>query len=208
LSQILDSLLDAWSPWMTDDLGDYADAISVMYADVELYAFDTVDPVTGDEIPGWAVLLDPDLCPAPALPYLAQYVGERLPVGISEPLAREWIKDNPNAIRGTVRSQFYAAQRKLTGTRLVSVMERFPDVDHLTIVTYTSQTPDPAGTLRDLQDVVAFDTILVYETLDGQLWNHVKSNYATWADVKTHYATWADVAADLSGSSVFSRPAP
>src|SRR3954452_18712789 len=106
-----------------------------MFTEVELYA------IAEDDDQGWVILFDPDRCPAPALPYLAQYVGERLPVGLSEPLQREWIKDAPNQRRGTPMSIFLAAQRKLTGSRLVSMRERDGgDPDKLTVVTYTAQT--------------------------------------------------------------------
>jgi hypothetical protein len=199
---LADDLVDAFAPWLTFDLETYLRAIGAMFDEVELYA------IVGDDDQGWVTLFDPDRCPAPALPYLAQYVGERLPVGISEPAAREWIKDAPNQRRGTPRSIFLAAQRKLTGSRLVAMREREGGVDHLTIVTYTAETPDPAGTLADLRDVVPYDVILTYSVLDGQDWGGVNIDHPTWADVASSYATWADAAVDVSGTNTFSRPAP
>jgi hypothetical protein len=200
---IADDLVDALAPWMTPDLEVYARAIGEMFSEVELYA------ITGDDDQGWTVLFDPDRCPAPALPYLAQYVGERLPVGISEPAAREWIKDAPNQRRGTPQSIFLAAQRKLTGSRLVSMRERDGgDPDKLTVVTYTHETPDPDGTLADLLDVVPHDIDLTYSVLDGEDWGGVATDHATWTDVETAFPTWADVASAMSGATTFSRPVP
>lgn len=200
---IADDLVAALKPWLTDDLETYLRAIGEMFTDVELYA------MAEEDDQGWVILFDPDQCPAPALPYLAQYVGERLPVGISDAAAREWIKDAPNQRRGTPMSIFYAAQRKLTGSRLVAMRERDGgDPEKLTVVTYTAETPDPAGTLADLRDVVPYDVDLTYSVLDGQDWGGVSTTFATWAAVDAAYATWADAAADLTGSSTFSRPVP
>jgi hypothetical protein len=115
---IAEDLNEAMLPWLTPDLEDYNNAIGWMFHTVEQW-FDE-----DDEDGNWAMLLDPDLCPVEALPYLAQYVGERLPTGISEPLAREWIKDAPNQLRGTAYSIFRAAQRTLIGSRTVQIIER------------------------------------------------------------------------------------
>lgn len=207
MGAIAEDLRELWAPIMTPDLGDYADALGAMFAHVELYALDRVDELTGEEIPGWAILLDPDLCPLEALPYLARYVGEELPVGLSEAQQREWIKDNPSAFVGTNYAILRAAQRKLTGDRRVSITERLPTTDTVTVLTYTHQTPDPEGTRRDILEVVSMDTIVNYLVLDGQLWVHVKKNVPTWGAVKAEYATWADAKSDLTGGDVFTRPA-
>lgn len=198
-----DDLVAAFEPWLTPDLETYLRAIAGMFSEVELLAF---DDAFGE---GWEILFDPDRCPANALPYLAQYVGERLPAGLSVPLQREWIKDAPNQRRGTPRAIFLAAQRRLTGSRLVAWKERDPTVDTLTIYTYTSQTPDPAGTLRDLLDVVPADVILNYTSLAGQLWSDLQASHATWQLVKDGYPTWGDVATELgAGYSTFTRLEP
>jgi hypothetical protein len=198
-----DDFVAAFEPWLTPALEDYLRAIATMFSEVELYAFDD------DQGEGWEILFDPDRAPVKALPYLAQYVGEILPVGISEAGAREWIKDAPNQKRGTPRSIFLAAQRRLTGSRLVSMIERDGTVDTLTIRTYQEQTPDPEGTLQDLLDVVPADVILDYTDLAGQLWSDVKTAHATWADVKAAYPTWRDLAVEMgAGATIFERPRP
>jgi hypothetical protein len=197
----------AMTPWMTDDLRDYLEAIAAMFEEVEYLIEDT------DERVGWEVLLDPDLTPVGALPFLGQFVGENLPKGISEEAAREWVKDAPNQRRGTPRSIFYAAQRRLTGERLVSIRERdgeggADDPDQLTVVTYTAQTPDPDGTLRDLLTVVPADIVLNYTTASGQSWEDVSDNNASWADVEADFTDWTEVATTLVGTSTFWRPEP
>ena len=204
---IADDLRYAFAPIMTPDLGDYLDAIAEMFSEVELYAF-----AEDDEL-GWAILLDPDLCPAPALPYLAQYVGERLPQGIEEVMAREWIKDAPNQRRGTLMSIVRAAQRTLIGQRTVSIKERAgpgdtDDGDHLMVITYTVETPNPAAVLADLRTVVPADVVLNYEVRVGQTWAQAATGKANWTAVATAWPTWEQVRNVRVGFDDFTRPRP
>ena len=70
-------------PIWTDDLGDYVAAVATMWSEVEIYA---ADP--DNDVVAWQPLLDVDIAPMGALPWLAQCVGERVPVGIDEQGAR------------------------------------------------------------------------------------------------------------------------
>jgi len=163
----------------------------------------------GNLTEGWTILFDPDRCPVQALPYLAQYKGERLPVGWTEALAREQIRDAPNMHRGKPLSMFQAAQKNLTGNRLVSMTERADGVkDKVRIITYTSQTPSPAKTLADIRAVTPADVILDYQTLSGQTWRDVRTRYATWRALMTDNPTWAKVATNLAGTPTYVRPVP
>lgn len=188
---VTEGLLRAFAPWMTADLDTYLRAIGGMFTPTEIYS-----------LSDWTILLDPDLCPAEALPYLAQFVGERLPAGITEDAARQWIKDAPNQVRGTIGSIVSAAGRYLTGTKIVAVIERDTGADRITVVTYIDQTPDPAKVLTELKTVVPADIVLTYNgKATGQTWSTVKLNYATWTLAKAHYPTWADVKADRVGGT-------
>jgi hypothetical protein len=200
----VDDLLAAMAPWMTPELEDYLRSLASMWDEVEQFILDS------DEYEGWTILLDPDRCPAKALPFLAQFVGERLPVGLSTSMAREWIKDAPNQRRGTLESVFRAAQRSLVGNRLVLVLERDGGTaDRMTVVTYTQETPDPAQVLRDLQDVVPLDVNLVYQTLVGQPWSSVRASYATWNAVRSSFSTWGKLMTSQSGGALSGgRPRP
>ncbi len=51
---IADDLVAAHAPWLTPDLETYLRSIGEMFAEVEMYAFDTEDAE------GWEVLFDPD----------------------------------------------------------------------------------------------------------------------------------------------------
>lgn len=205
---IADDLVERFEPWINDDLETYLRSLATVFSEVELLAMDVIDE-DGNLSEGWTILFDPDLCPSGALPYLAQYVGEILPLGLSEPLMREQIKDRPHSKRGRPQAMFQAAQKRLTGNRLVSFIERADGVvDKVRVITYTSQTPDPAGTLADIQSVTPADVILDYQTLSGQTWQAVKNTYATWNAVKAANLTWAQLATGLSGTETYVRPQP
>jgi hypothetical protein len=197
-----DQLVRRFEPWLTDDLETYLRAVASMFDEVQLYAADTETP--DERFEGWTILFDPDRCPAPALPYLAQYRGEVLPAGISEAGAREWIKDAPNQVRGTPRAVFEAAQRRLTGERLVSMLERPAGVvDEVQIVTYAGQTPDPAGTQADILSVLPADVVLTFNgSSSTQNWNQAKVTYVTWAPMAVK--KWNEVVSTLTGYTSWS----
>lgn len=204
---IANDLVEAFRPWMTDDLRDYLEAMGSMFSETELYAISEED----DEL-GWMILFDPDLCPPQALPYLAQYVGEQLPVGISEPDAREWIKDAPNQRRGTLESVVRVAQRSLSGDRIVQVRQRsgsgliLPE-DQITVQTYTHQTPNVDQVIRDLEnDAVPYDITLNMVVLPGQTWADVNATYANWSAVEADNPTWLDLQGRTPGYNIYTRP--
>jgi hypothetical protein len=187
-------------PWLTADLDGFLRAVASMFDQVVLYSADT------DDQEGWVVLFDPDLCPVEALPYLGQVVGEILPTGLPEAAAREWIADNPNARRGTPESVFQAAQRRLTGGRLVSMFERYQGtVDVVAIRTNVSQTPNPAGTLADILSTLPADVVLDYLTVTGTIWDNVKATYASWNALKTTGKSWAELVSGLAGWDHYER---
>lgn len=209
---LADDLKDALAVWLTADFEVFLEAIGEMFVEVEMLVGDF------SEDGGYPTLLDVDLARTQDLPWLAQIVGERLPVGITDPAAREWIKDHPKQRRGTERSIFLAAQRTLTGTRLVSLRTRTkldgsPDVDYITVRTITSQTPDPTVVYKDLRkNVVPADIVLDYTTIVGETWQDVRelggASIYTWQEVKDDFVDWHEVLTTLSGDTVFTRPPP
>jgi hypothetical protein len=202
---IADDLVDAFEPWWTPALIDYLRAIGSMFEEVELYA------LSGEDGEGWQILLDPDNAPAAALPYLAQYVGERLPVGISEAAARAWIKDAPNMRRGTLESVVRVAQRYLTGNGTVQVIERSgaggASVDRLTVQTYVPETPDPDAVEEALlREVVPADIVLTYILAEGQTYGDIQAAHATYGAAATAYGTYAEAYAATPGWTFDNRP--
>lgn len=190
-SETSNGLVAGHEPWITSDLEDYLRVVGTMFAETELYGFDTED------FEGWTILLDVDRCPVEALPYLAQYVGERLPAGLTEDEMRQWIRDAPNQQRGTLKSLVDATQRYLTGGKTVTVIERdLGHPDHVTVVTYTSETPDSAQVLAEINTVFPAELTLAYVVSGGQIWSQVIATDPDWANSMAESATWADLMAE------------
>jgi hypothetical protein len=201
--QITEDLVARFEPWLTPDLQTYLEAVAYLLAEVEFYSFDT------ETAEGWTVLFDPQLAPEEALAYLAQFVGEVLAGSLTEAGKREWIADNPNAVRGTPYSVFLAALRRLVpnpdGVRLVSMSERDPDVDTIVVNTYNDSTPDPDAVEAEIRSVLPADVILDYVNVDGQSWSGLLAGHATWADVDSDYADWNEAATDQIGLTTWER---
>jgi hypothetical protein len=197
---VAEQLVAAFEPWLTDDLQDYLEVIGEMFELVETYSDDASDD-DGDH-PGLTIVLDPDRAPVDGLPYLAQYVGERLAVGLTEAAQREWIKDAPNQQRGTVDSIAAAARRYLTGLKLVGIIERDTGADRLTVITFTDQTPDRDAVLRELYTVIPADISFTYVVAAGATWGQVSANFADWAAVSAAFTDWGALAGYQVGGTV------
>lgn len=119
-------------------------AFGLMFQLVEDYGRD--DLTTG--APGWANVINIDKCPDEAIPWLGQFVGVRLPGGLTPAQQRAYVKDAPGWDRGTVAAIAAAAAPYLTGQKSVTVRERFdqanPNVDspgYYQVTTRGAETP-------------------------------------------------------------------
>lgn len=193
---VLEDLRESLAPIMTSALDEYLQAIAAMFGQIEDYTLDTVD-LDGNPLPGWGILFDVDLCPTAALPYLAQFVGETLPTTLSDAEAREQIRSQPNRKRGTPAGITAAARATLTGAQQVIFRERDPaacptePAYGLTVVTYTSQTPDPAVTEAAIRSNIPAGIVLNYETLPG--WDITALEAAGYADISALEAAFANI---------------
>jgi hypothetical protein len=149
------------------------------------------------DIPPMAPLLDPDLCPGWALPWLAQLVGVALPAGISDDDARTLIHHVSGFQRGTPAALRAAAGLFLTGNKSVYFRERDANAADppytLEVVTLTGETPDPAATLTALMAQKPGGLVLTYRTVEGQDWQAVSESGKTWRSARAAYATWRDL---------------
>ncbi len=114
-------------------------AIGRMAQPIEDLARDT------DEGPGWSAVVDVDRCPDRLLFLPAWLTGTRYTRGLSPAALRQAIRDRDHLDRGTPPAITRAAQRHLTGTRTVVLIERDGSPYHTTIVTRPAETPDAAG---------------------------------------------------------------
>jgi Phage tail protein (Tail_P2_I) len=162
-----------------------------------------------DPYPPWGPLFDVNICPAWALPWLAQVVGLNLPIGLSEADSRTFIKDISSHKRGTKASMQAVLNFYLTGTKTAYVRERDPDAADpaysMEIVTLNDEIPpsDLAGTTTLVKDALMAlkpaGIVLNYNSVPAWDWQQVHTDYATWDAASAPYSTWDKFAGKQTG---------
>lgn len=154
--------------------------------------------VTEDEAPGWQILLDPDRCPAVALPYLAQFVGAKLEPGMTEEQQRDAIRAPEGFGRGTPAAIEAFVKRYLTGTKTVLLTERYTGNPwRLRIETIEGETPDPdlvEAAVRAEQKPIGI--VLFFNTRAPWTWAELLAQaetYPDWEAVREAFATWLEL---------------
>lgn len=172
------------------DLDVFVGALALPFEEVNGYVRDS------DAGPGWSMFLDVDRCPFKALPWLAQIVGVTLPSDVTDGQARALIRATGGFQRGTVAAIRGAAQPLLTGTQTVIVEERTDSAYTLTVITYTSETPDPAAVEAAIRAQKPAGLVLTYLNVAGQTYRELLTNHPTYQDVLDTYSTYRDVRDD------------
>jgi hypothetical protein len=137
-------------------------AIGELFAQVELLA--RADAAGNDP---WSVIMDVDRALGYMLPYLGQFVGQAIPVGTPDAVARDLIRSPSNQERGTLAKIVTDAKRTLTGTQYIRVIERDGSPWRLSVFTRTSETPDPAATDAAIQAVKPAGIVVNHVTSAG-----------------------------------------
>lgn len=179
-----DRLAGRLAPWLTDDLGTYAQAIGTMFDPLEQIVADVGMDGDPDYMPGYGVLLDIETCPTEDLGYLGQYVGVPVPVGVDDATARSLIRAEGGIGRGTLASVRAAILRHLTGTQSLVIFERTaldgsPDAYQAVVHLRPSEVAD-LQTIKDAVNAVKPAGILI---------NYIVSDGYTWAEA---IHAWAD----------------
>lgn len=160
--------------------------------------FDYVIP-KGDGEP-WELVLDPATCPVEVLPWLAQFDGAVLLPSMTDAEKRATIIAPATFERGTVRQIIEVAKRRLTGTKTVTVTERYTgDAWKIQVKTIAGETPEEAATKADIEREAKPIGILLFmnaasvwswktmrETVEFNTWLKVREKAATWLAVRTH----------------------
>lgn len=178
-----------------------------------------VGPVTpepwalpGDELEQWrsarrterSLLGDPASAPAEWLPWLAQLLGAQLDPSASVAEWRDTIIYATSGWRGGTRSAIAdAAKTALTGTRYARIVPHYipgmsggitpGEIWDITIVTLSSETPDPGEVLGAVlrKGVKPAGVVLHHATYEAT-WDQQEAVYPTWADRDA--ATWDQLA--------------
>jgi len=165
-----------------------------LFQEIDDYASDNVDGDTG-----WSLMIDLNRVPDKALPWLAQFVGVDLRGGLTPADQRQQMSGLANWKRGSVLALEQAPKPYLTGAKVVVFRERDGSPNTLTVITYTSQTPDSAKVLSALMAQKPAGIILNYYVRTGQDYQSLKNNHPTYANVYASYATYQGIVTDQPG---------
>jgi hypothetical protein len=152
------------------------------------------------DVPPLAPILALELCPDWALPWLAQWVGIRIPSGMSATDARALIGDVSGFARGTPASLRAAVQTTLTDSKTVWFRERDGSPYRLEVVTLTSETPDAAKSLAALLTQKPGGIVLSYRTVVGWDYQQMTTTGGTYAVLKTTYSSYRKLSEHTPGA--------
>lgn len=157
---------EALGPWARADEGVHdllglVDAIMGQIVEIDGIIRDS------DTHVGWGRLLDVDVAPVWALPWLAQFVGVTPIFGLDEASQRLRIKEAAGFHRGSVKAIKAAAGQYLTGTRRVELYERDGSPWRFRIRTYESETPNPQAVKDAVEALKPAGLVFVHEVQRG-----------------------------------------
>jgi hypothetical protein len=186
-------LMGFFEPWMTDSLALFLNAVGTMFDPLMATIQDQgIDGIDADYVPGYGSLFDIDRCPPASLPYLGQFVGVRVPTGMSATDARQLIKAEAGINRGTPASIMSAVQRFLTGSKTVVLQERLngqtgaADAYQLTIGMLSGEVGSLDQIKAAVNAVKPAGIVVTYQVIAG--WTHNTSIHAHDVDTFSHNA--------------------
>lgn len=118
---------------------------------------------------GWGIVLDVDAAPAKMLPWLAQFMGVEVVVGLDDESQRLRIKSVSGSSRGKPGAIVAAAAQFLTGTKRVDLFERDGSAWAFRIRTYAGETPDPQAVKDAVTALKPGGLVFVYEVQEGMV---------------------------------------
>lgn len=197
-------VVGAWAERVYADLGPYTSQDEALGWPLLIYLgaigdkfFQQIDDLARDQgsVVGWGNMMNPNTCPAYALPWLGQLVGVVVDTTLSEANQRAQVIAAAGWQRGTPASIIAAAQLYLSGTKFVSLQERYGGNAYaLNIITHTGETPaDTSAMVAAVKAVMPAGMIVTFATYVGQTYAQLKAAYATYTAVKAAYATYDDV---------------
>ena len=186
LTTFSDGVVDNYEAWIDVDSENYLRALGSMFEQVYNIVEAQGDPDDSDDYTaGWSTLLDPDVCPASFLPFLAQFNGTDLPPGIDETTARLKIKLECAQLRGTVASMKWQAQQNLTGTQFLQVKERtgpdgvVPDAYHMVFTFRVNECPSVPALIAAVELRKPAGIQITYQSTAGYTWNSAVNSWSS-----------------------------
>jgi hypothetical protein len=147
---------------------------------------------------GWSILFDVDRTPGKWLDRPASMIGARPPEGLTDDQRREYITNVGGLQRGMPAAIEAAAASHLTGTRRVTFRERDGGAWRDTLITRTSETPDPAAVVAAINDpnLKPAGRKITHLVFDGWTLDEMEAAYAsprTLSDLEAAFATLDDL---------------
>ena len=175
----------------SEDLGEFVEGLT---APIEL-PYEIVGEE--DQEYGWSIVLDPDLCPAEALPWLAQFEGVELTEDMNEAQRRAAIRSRDGSGRGRPATIIGRIERTLTISRRVIVSEQHEgDAYILWIRTLASETPDENLTRAAAVSQKPAGIVLDYDTIVDGSYDELALEYSTYDDIPN--VSYTDLLLSLS----------
>lgn len=194
-------LYDRLGPWTEpDEANEYALAILAKALGAPWRDVDEVAVPTGDQSLSWGKLLNVDVTPEWALPWLAMWAGVKLSGPFTDDgQKRQRIRAHDVTNRGTVAGLRSAVQATLEGTKAVNVYERDSSAYHLQVVVYDSETPDPVAAEAAARSMKAAGLVMTFVVAPGWTISAMEAAYSgqTITDLEGDYASLADLEANL-----------
>lgn len=152
-----------------------------------------------DDGPGWSPLLDPARAPVWALPWLAQLAGVNLTPGAPADEWRDEITSPPAFRRGTPDAIVDATARTLTGAKRVTLRERDGSPWLITVITYTSQTPDAVAAERAARSQKPAGLVMTFRVDPGWDVGTLEATYSTRTigDVEAGFASVGNLESNI-----------
>lgn len=194
-------VLNSLSSW-NDTAGNWASyntALGAMFEQVFGIVSDQGSPDQAGYTAGWSTLLDPDACPTWALPFCGMFVGVYVPPGTADATARSLIKAESGFQRGTAAAIISAAQRSLTGTQSVSLLERTPD-PYSFVLTVRPEELLSAATLTASVNAVK-PAGIVWTLVQTDTWNifQMEASQGTLSALEANFLTVTGLEQDQVG---------
>lgn len=150
----------------------------------------------------WSSLVDIDRAEDDGLPFLSQFKGVTLLDGLTPDQQRDRIRNVDGFQRCTASAIKEATKRRLTGNKTVYLNEREGgNAYRIGVVTFIDETPDPAGTYRDIVEQKPWGYIVNYSVVDAWNYQVLKVAFDNYGEIKLHYA-------DYEGLKENDPPAP
>jgi ribosomal protein L18 len=152
---------------------------------------DPADKITGTDAGPFSNVFHLDRTDHPA--WLGQATGTPVPGGLSLEAQREYVRERPNARRGTPGAVRAVVRSTLRGSRRVQLVERDGTPDHVRVQVYNSEVTDLTATTAAAMSQKPVGLLLAVEVLSGATYAHMTTAHGpSYADFTARFPTYAD----------------